>query len=264
MLLVAMVALAASSSACGSASGEATLTTPPGTDTAAAMPVSGLAVPSLSGVDKAISALMTQWGIPGGTMGIVKDGRLVYARGFGYADVEAKKVATPDALFRIASVSKPVTKAAILKLVEQGRFSLDAPAFALLPQLTPLPGATVDPRLRTITVRHLVDHTGGWDRMMTFDPMFRPTEIAVATGTPAPASADAIVRYMLGQPLSFDPGTRYAYSNFGYSVLGRIIERVTGMSYDQYVKEAVLAPAGVSRMRLGRTLYANRAADEVR
>jgi len=157
-----------------------------------------------------------------------------------------------------------VTAAAVLRLVEQGRLSLDAPAFALLPHLTPLPNATVDPRLATITVRHLLEHAGGWDRALSFDPMFRSTEVATATNTPVPASADAVVRYMRGQPLDFTPGTRYAYSNFGYAVLGRIIERVTGSSYKRFVQDAVLTPAGVSRMRLGRSLYADRASDEVR
>jgi N-acyl-D-amino-acid deacylase len=258
-MILAIVALAA----CGSASDNGTPTTP-AVPVTPAMPISGTAVPGMANVDLAISDVMTRWGIPGGAVGIMKDGRLVYARGFGYADVESQKVATPDALFRIASVSKPVTKAAILKLVEQSRLSLDAPAFALLPHITPLPGATVDPRLATITVRHLLEHSGGWDRTITFDPMFLPTEIAAATGTPAPASAEAIVRYMMGKPLSFAPGTRVAYSNFGYAVLGRIIERVSGASYEQFVKAAVLAPAGVTRMRLGRSLYANRLPDEVR
>jgi CubicO group peptidase (beta-lactamase class C family) len=237
--------------------------TPPGPVTPE-MPITGTAVPSMVKVDIAVSKLMTEWHIPGGAVGVMKDGRLVYARGFGYADVEAQKEATPDALFRIASVSKPVTKAAILKLVEQGRFSLDAPAFALLPNITPLPGATVDPRLATITVSNLLEHTGGWDRAMSGDPMFLPTQIAAATGTPAPASAEAIVRYMMGKPLDFNPGSRVAYSNFGYAVLGRIIERVSGKGYEQFVKENVLEPAGVTRMQLGRTLYVNRLPGEVR
>jgi N-acyl-D-amino-acid deacylase len=174
------LALAATLAACG---GEPTPPTPE--QVTPAMPVSGTAVPGMASVDVAIKEIMTRWAIPGGALGIVKDGRLVYARGFGYADVEAQQVATPSSLFRIASVTKPVTKAAILELVAQGRFSLDAPAFALLPHLTPLPGAKVDPRLATVTVRHLLDHAGGFDRAMSFDPMFRPTEIAAATGTPA-------------------------------------------------------------------------------
>ena len=254
---LALVALAA----CGS--GADTPAMPTAADTPA-MPISGTAVPGMANVDVAISALMTRWEIPGGAVGIMKDDRLVYARGFGYGDVESQRVATPDALFRIASVAKPVTAAAIRLLAEQGRFSLDEPAFALLPQFSPLPGASEDPRLGRITVRHLLAHSGGWDSATTFDPMFRSTEIAAATGTPAPASADAIIRYMMGQPLSFEPGTRFAYSNFGYAVLGRIVERISGTSYEQYVKESVLAPVGVTRMRLGRSLYPDRWPDEVR
>lgn len=224
--------------------------------------ISGAAVPGMASIDEVISTLMTTWDIPGGAIGIVKDGRLVYARGFGHSD--AGRITAPDALFRIASLSKPVTAAAVLKLVEQNRLSLDAQAFALLPDITPLPGVSVDPRLATITIRHLLEHAGGWDRDRSFDPMFRSTEVATTTNTPAPASANAVVRYMLGQPLDFEPGTRYAYSNFGYAVIGRIIERVSGMSYERYVQDAVLAPAGVRRMRLGRSLYADRAPDEVR
>ena len=255
MPLLAAVLLAA---ACGENDAP---TGPGGPD---GLPVTGTAVPGMASVDAAISELMTRWDIPGGAVGIVRDGRLVYARGFGYADVEAQTETAPDALFRIASVSKPVTAVAVLRLVEQGLLSLDEPAFSLLPDITPLPGATVDPRLATITVRHLLEHSGGWNRALTFDPMFIPNQVAAATGTPAPASAEAIIQYMLGQPLDFDPGTGYAYSNFGYAVLGRIIERVTGGSYDDFVQEAVLAPAGVTRMRLGRSLLADRAPGEVR
>ncbi len=224
--------------------------------------ISGAAVPGMASVDEVISTLMTTWDIPGGAVAMVKDGRLVYARGFGHAD--ADRITAPDALFRIASLSKPVTAAAVLKLVEGNRLSLDARAFALVSDLTPIPGASVDPRLATITIRHLLEHSGGWDRDRSFDPMFRSNEVAATTNTPMPASVNAIVRYMLGQPLDFEPATRYAYSNFGYAVLGRIIERVSGIPYERYVQDAVLAPAGVRRMRLGRSLYADRAPGEVR
>lgn len=247
--------------ACSAAPASPTSPPPPVVPT---MPLSGLAIPGMTSVDQVMARLMTNWDIPGGAVGIVKDGRLVYARGFGYADAEAKRVATPDALFRIASLSKPITAAAVLRLVEQNRLSLDAKAFALLSDLKPLAGATGDPRIADVTVRHLLQHAGGWDRDASFDPMFRSTEIAAAANTPMPASAEAVIRYMLGQRLDFDPGTRYAYSNFGYAVLGRIIERVTAGPYDKFVQDAVLAPAGIRRMRLGRSLYADRAPDEVR
>jgi len=226
------------------------------------LPISGVAVPGMVSVDQVISALMTKWDIPGGAVAIVKDGRLVYARGFGHA--EPSRVTAPDALFRTASLAKPITGVAVLKLIEQNRLALDAGAFALLPDITPLPSASVDPRLATVTVRHLLEHAGGWDRDKSFDPMFRSSEVAAATNTAVPASAEAVIRYMLGQPLDFDPGTRYAYSNFGYAVLGRIIERASGTSYERYVQDAVLAPAGIRRMRLGRSLESDRAPDEVR
>lgn len=239
-----------------------TTSTPPVPIPPSTFSISGTAVPGMASVDAVISALMKKWDIPGGEVAIVQDGRLVYARGFGRAD--ADRNVAPDDLFRIASLSKPLTSAAILTLVETNRLSLDAPAFALLRDITPLSGATVDPRIATITVRQLLAHAGGWDRDVSFDPMFRSSEIAQATHTPPPASARAIIQYMLGQPLDFTPGTQYAYSNFGYSVLGQIIERVAGMPYAQYVQQAVLTPAGIRRMRLGGSLYADRAPDEVR
>ncbi len=255
--LAAMLLLAS----CGGGQG---VTPPPPTPPEATFPISGAAVPGMANVDVVIASLMSRWDIPGGAVAIVKDGRLVYARGFGYADTLARETVAPDALFRIASVSKPLTAAAVLKLVEQNRLSLDAPAFVLLPDLAPLPGATVDPRLASVTVRHLLAHAGGWDRDQTFDPMFRSTQIAAAAGTSAPADVSTVIRYMRGVPLDFAPGTRYAYSNFGYAVLGRIVERVSGRSYEQFVQEAVLAPAGARRMRLGRSLETGRLPGEVR
>jgi CubicO group peptidase (beta-lactamase class C family) len=155
----------------------------------------------------------------------------------------------------------------VLKLVEEGRLSLDAKAYGLLPNVIPPPGTTVvDPRIYDVTVRQLLWHTGGWDRDRAggFDPMFRSAAAAQAVGVPAPAGAETIMRYMLGFPLDFAPGTRYVYSNFGYAIPGRIIEKVTAQSYEQYVKAAVLTPAGATRMQLGHSLEAGRLPEEVR
>ena len=228
------------------------------------MPMTGTAVPELASFDRVITDLMKKWGIPGGAIAVVKDGRLVLARGYGYADAEAKTPVAPDALFRIASVSKPITSVAVMRLAEEGRLDLDARAFAMLPSLTPPVGATVDARLDAITIRQLLTHLGGWDRDRSFDPMFRATQIAAALGTPPPASVESVIRYMRGQPLDFTPGERYAYSNFGYAVLGRVIEQVTGKSYGVYVTDGVLRPMGITRMRLGRSLLQDRASGEVR
>lgn len=227
------------------------------------IPISGDAVAGMESYDSVVVRLMRGYGIPGGAVAVMKDDRLVYARGFGYADVDAKRPVEPDALFRIASLSKPLTSAAVLQLVQQGKLSLTAPAFALIPDLKPLTGATVDPRLSRITVLDLLRHSGGWDRDHSGDPMFMSTQIAATVGVPAPAGAEAIIRYMLGRPLDFDPGARYVYSNFGYAVLGRIIERVTGQGYESYMRSQLLAPAGITRMRIGHTLLADAAPGEV-
>jgi N-acyl-D-amino-acid deacylase len=111
-----------------------------------------------------------------------------------------------------------------------------------------------------------LQHTGGWDSTQSFDPQYPPHTFraAEALGVDAPPSAEQIIRFMLSQPLDFAPGTRYAYSNFGYNVLGRVIERRSKMTYGEYVQQQVLAPAGITDMRLGRTLLDQRAPGEVR
>jgi N-acyl-D-amino-acid deacylase len=205
--------------------------------------------------DREVEAFMTAREIPGGALAVVKEGRIVYTRGYGWANRENKVPVRPDSLFRIASLSKPITAVAVLKLAEEGRLDLNS---RMLDRVTLKPvledGQVADERLNRITVRHLLQHTGGWDRERSFDPMFRPREIARRVGVPAPAGPGAVIRYMLGQPLDFDPGTRYAYSNFGYCLLGRIIEQITARPYDEYVREVVLARLGVQRMRIGATL----------
>ena len=215
--------------------------------------------------DLEIEAFMSARGVPGGALAVVKDRRLVYARGYGFADRAKNLPVKADSLFRIASISKSITGVAVLKLVEEGKLALDAKAFPLL-GLQPAVQSFVDPepRLRQITIRQLLQHTGGWDREMSFDPMFRSDRIARANLTPPPASARDVIRYMLARPLDFDPGARFAYSNFGYCVLGRVIEKVTGQTYEQFVQEKILAPIGIRRMRIGASLEGKQAAGEVR
>jgi CubicO group peptidase (beta-lactamase class C family) len=224
----------------------------------------GEPVPAMAAFDTLIGSLMRRYAMPGAGLAVVKDGRLVYARGFGWADVDARVPVLPTSRFRIASLSKPITSAAIMRLVEDGKLKLSDRAFEYLRDLSPPRGATRDPRLDRITIEMLLQHTGGWNREQAFDPMFIPRRAADAVGAPAPATAETVIRYMLGQPLQHDPGTTYSYSNFGYAVLGRIIERVTGESYSGYVHRAILDPAGASRMQLGRTRLDDRADDEVR
>ena len=228
------------------------------------IPVIGLASPGMASYDRIIPALMREYHIPGGAVAVVRDGKLVFAHGYGWADVEDGVAVQPDALFRVASLSKPITAVAVLLLDQEGRLDLGDRAFGYLADLEPPLGRTRDPLLGFITIEQILQHSGGWDRDRTFDPMFLPQRAADAVGAPAPASAETVIRYMLGQPLQFEPGSRYAYSNFGYAVLGRIIERVTGTSYGEWVQQNVLAAAGAHHMRLGRTRLADAAPGEVR
>jgi CubicO group peptidase (beta-lactamase class C family) len=228
----------------------------------APLPVTGPARASMESFDNLMISFIRKHRIPGAALAVVRKGRIVYARGFGYADPAAGKAMQPDSLFRIASISKPITSAAIMQLVDRKKLRLSDRVFDIL-DLEPAGKGKVDPRLKKVTVRQLLLHTGGWDRPKSGDPMFRPVKIARAFGASPPASSKQIARYMLTVPLDFDPGARYAYSNFGYCLLGRVIEAKTKMTYQQYVRKHVLAKVGVTRMRIGRSLRANRADGEV-
>ena len=230
---------------------------------AATIPITGDAVPGLESYDQEITGLLARWGIRGAAVAVAKDGRLVYARGFGYADEASGRVVQPDSLFRVASLSKPVTAIAVMKLVQDGRLDLDAKVFTLLSDITPPAGSNVDPRLASITVRELLEHSGGWDRALAFDPMFIPWVAADAVGDPRPAGPRTIIKYMYGEPLQFDPGSSYAYSNYGYCLLGRVVEKITGQRYEDYVRNELLAPLGITRMICGRTRVSERATGEV-
>jgi N-acyl-D-amino-acid deacylase len=231
------------------------------------IPITGAAVPGMKSYDQVIADFMRKYAIPGGAVAVMRDGKLIYARGFGYADVENKRPVQPDALFRIASVSKTLTSAAIMKLVEEGKLKLDDRVAPLIAYLTTAPGATVDPRWEQITIRHLLNHTAGWDREKPnggFDPIDRPAIAAAAVDAPAPASGETLIRYMKGMPLDFNPGERFAYSNFGYIILGRVIERVSGMPYREYVRARVLAPVGANRTQQGKSRMSDALPDEVK
>jgi N-acyl-D-amino-acid deacylase len=229
------------------------------------LPVTGAANPALEPFDRLLTTFVAEHKVPGASLAVTRHGKLVYARGFGYADVSEKEPVRPTALFRMASVSKPITAVAILRLVEKGKLALDDRVRARMKlRAFVASGAKPDPRWQRITVRHCLQHTGGWDRDKAFDPIGRPWEIARALKGRPGVTPTHIVRYMMGQPLDFDPGERYAYSNLGYLVLGRILEAVTGEKYEEYVKKEVLAPLGIKAMRLGRALAENRAKGEVK
>lgn len=226
-------------------------------------PSTGTVIPGMVSYDQLASTILTKYQMTGGAIAVARNGKLVFARGYGYADKATGDLVQPDSRFRVASLSKPITSAAILLLLQQGKLSLDQRVFDIL-SYEPLPGQNVDPRLATITIRHLLEHSGGWNRDTTFDPMFLPVPIAAATGTPAPATTDSIIRFMMGRPLQFNPGSAYNYSNFGYALLGRIIETITGQPYEKFVREQVLTPSGAACMHIGRSLQTQSLPGEVK
>lgn len=225
--------------------------------------ISQQAITPKSSFQSIIPGLLSRWSIPGCAVALVKNERLVFAGGFGYSDLVNAFPVTSKSLFRIGSLSKSITSATILKLVEDGLLSLDDKAFNIINHIQPPRWASVDPRLHTITIRHLLQHSGGWDRELSFYPFAWPRWIAQVMGIPPPADAETIISYMMGQSLEFTPGSRFAYSNLGYSILGRIIEKVTGENYEGYVKENILAPSGITKMSIGYSLLKNRTKDEV-
>lgn len=217
-------------------------------------PITGSAVAGMEGFERQFSKLLQAHSIPGASLAIAKNGRLVYARGFGWADLESREPVEPESLFRIASISKSFTAIATLKLCQEGKLNLDQKAFDLLKDLKPCTRGSVDPRIRQITVRHLLNMTAGWDRRRSGDPIFPPAIGAVSnwSNSMRPESK-SLIRYELVQRLDFKPGDGYAYGNFAYVVLGEVIERVSHQSYGKYVDKAVLEPLELHHTRLGRT-----------
>lgn len=227
--------------------------------------LTGQEIPGCQPLDELQARFLADHAVPGMAVAAAFQGRVVYVRGCGLADVEAGIPLAPGTLFRIASLSKPLTAVAVLQLVEQGRVALDVPFLEQVP-IAPFvaPGAMVDPRMRLITVRQLLQHTAGWDRAASFDPIGRARQIATAMGLDGPPSPTDVTRYALGLPLDFDPGTRYAYANVDYLCLGRLLEHIAQQPYVDVVQQQVLQPLGITRMRLGRALLSQRLPAETR
>lgn len=192
-----------------------------------------------------LTRIIERFSLPGAAFAVVYRGRLVLARGYGHANLEQKVAVEPGTRFLLASVSKSITAATIVKLVEDGRLRFEDRAFDLLSGIEPLDPARVDPRSAQITVLDLLYHAGGWDRDTSGDPLTYGERVARALGVRGPVGPRELVRYMLSQPLDFTPGTKCVYSNYGYMLLGLIIERVTGGAYEPYVRASTLEPMGI-------------------
>ena len=213
--------------------------------------------------DYKINRFLQYWRINGVSVAMVKDEKLVFAKGYGYADVENKVKVEPDHLFRIASVSKLITATAIMKLKEEGKLQLSDKVFG--------PGGILnsenylnirDKRVKRINVEHLLRHTAGFTSRYG-DQMFLPLTIAKKMKVQAPAGAETIIEFVLSKKLHFKPGSRGSYSNLGYVILEKVIEAASRQDYEAYVQEHILHPVGIFDMHLGRNLRKDKLPNEV-
>ena len=210
----------------------------------------------IGAIDQGVAAFMTQYHVPGLAIAITQNDRLVYINAYGMASVENNEPVTNQSLFRISSLSKQITSVAILRLVDQKRLNLDASVFGPAGILGTTYGTQpYSPGVMKITVNELLHHTeGGWPDNST-DPF----------GSNFSYSIPQLVSWGLNNVPLLDtiPGRSYYYSHFGYVVLGRVIEKVTGLSYSDAIQQLVLQPCGISDMKIGGDILANRFANEV-
>jgi len=218
-------------------------------------------------LDQEINKLMKDWAITGATFAMMKNGKLVYTKGYGFADRQNRVRMQPQHRFRIASVSKLITAVGIMKLKEWGMLGLDEPVFGPNGILNDsiFSGAIRDKRIYRITTRHLLTHSAGWDRKKKGDPLFMTNYIAREAGLDRDSlEIENIIQYGLTQKLDFYPGTESSYSNLGYIILGKLIEKVSHSDYETFVREHILTPLGLHSMQIGKNGIENRLTDEVR
>ena len=234
----------------------------------AQIPVIGVPVPQLAGLDNQMTQLMQANSISAGSLTVIRNGVIVFHHVYGWQDRLKQIPLRPDAVFRVASCTKPFTAAAVRKLITDGQLSLSSRVFSLgVPGagvLDHLPFGTPDSRLTSITVDHLLKHRGGWNRDIVGDLTYREKTIATAMKISSPPGRDATVRYIMGQPLQHNPGSTYSYSNIGFLLLGLIVEKVSGQDYATYLQQNVIGLDGSasSDWLLARTFVADQDARE--
>lgn len=211
------------------------------------------AVPSAASppdsIESQLDRILTQAsganGKPGIAVAIQRGSEVIYSKGFGYADVEHRVPVTPETVFPIGSITKTMTGLAITQLIEAGKIDLEAPAGKYVPGL-PSPASDA-------LVRHLLNHTSGIVNYTELPEFPRDAERSV--------TREEVLNWFAARPLQFTPGSRYSYTNSGTFLLGLIIERVTGQSYDEYLRQHIFTPFGMQHTSTAdwRTLVNHRA-----
>ncbi|WMN06767.1 serine hydrolase domain-containing protein [Marivirga arenosa] len=199
--------------------------------------------------DQTIHKFLDRWDIKGASVAVMKDNKLIYSKGYGYTNIDTKEPTDTKHLFRIASASKLITAITIMKMVDDGIIDLDDNVFGKKGILSHY-DEMKDSNHKKVKVKHLLNHKGGWS-WRDGDFMFQAAKIKRIMNLQGPPSEDDIIEFVLKhRRLRYIPGTQYAYSNFGYMLLGKIIEQKTGTSYENYVNHNILEPNGIYGMRI--------------
>lgn len=219
-------------------------------------------IEGLEGIDKKVNAFLRKWQIRGASLSIMRNDSLVYSKGYGWADEKKNIKMAPGHIMRMASVSKLITAVGIMVLQEEEALNIKDTVFGPSGILKDSTYASLikDKNYYKITIEHLLRHQGGFSR----DPLFASRDVMTQLRlNHAPEKKD-FYKVVLSRQLRFIPGTSESYSNFGYLVLSDIIEKVSGMPYDQFIKEKVLIPAGCFDMHIATNYYEEKRENEVR
>ncbi len=215
-------------------------------------------------VDYNIERFIKRNSLAGASVSVVKDGKLVFTKGYGFSDKENSIQVQPYNLFRIASVSKLITSVGIMKLVESNQLSLESKVFGTEGVLNDSIFLNYrDKKVENITVRQLLNHSAGWTNRWG-DPMFMPNVIAKKLNKSYPITKEDIIQFMLQKRLHYPPGTMSSYSNLGYAILEKVIENASGMDYELFIKTSVLYPLEIFDMQIGGSYPWERVDQEVK
>jgi len=219
---------------------------------------------AFSKLDESFNTFVRKWDLAGVSVAIAKDGKLLYAKGFGYANKEDSIKAEPYSTYRIASVSKLITAVGVMKLIEDSKLTLDTKIFGKDGLLNDTCYSHyVDKRVEDITVKNLLNHSAGWTSYWG-DHMFINDKIAKSLNKPLPISLQDIIVFSLSKRLHFQPGTYSSYSNLGFSILQLVVEKAAGQPYESYIKENVFYPLNIEDANLAFNFDSLRYPDEAR
>ena len=219
-------------------------------------------IPELLAMDRKVNAYLRKWHMKGASLAITRGDSLVYAKGYGWADEENGLEMSPRHILRMASVSKLITAAGIMVLHDRGELNIKDTVFGpsgILNDST-ITALIKDRNYYKITVEHLMRHQGGFRR----DPLFSSRDVMNQLQLDHAPEAEDFYRVVLNRRLKFAPGSWQSYSNFGYLLLSKVIEKVSGMPYEEFICNEVLAPAGCYDMHIAGTYYEDRKDNEVR